>query len=151
MNVSGTRDFEAPRQAVWDVLNDPQELAGLMPGVSHFELHDDRHWTVHVRVPLGVGGLKLRFEFEKTDERPSEFAALEAKGKGVGAVVSLKTEFALTENGAATAMDWQADVNVLGQIGGMGQRVLQPIVNSQVESVLAALDERVQARAADAQ
>jgi len=38
-------------------------------------------------------------------------------------------------------------VNVLGQVGSMGQRVLQPIVNQQVEGVLAALDREVQAAA----
>ncbi|MGI9658373.1 MAG: SRPBCC domain-containing protein, partial [Gaiellaceae bacterium] len=67
---------------------------------------------------------------------------------GVGAVVSMETGFDLTPDGDGTSMDWTADVQVLGQIGGMGQRVLQPIVNQQVDEVLEALDERVQARAA---
>jgi hypothetical protein len=44
-------------------------------------------------------------------------------------------------------MRWEADVRVAGQVGSMGQRVLQPIVNQQVENVLAALDARVQAAA----
>lgn len=81
------------------------------------------------------------------DEVPPERAALRAKGKGVGAVVSMETQFLLREEGTGTAMDWAADVNVLGQVGSMGQRVLQPIVNQQVEGVLAALDEKVQAAA----
>ena len=49
-------------------------------------------------------------------------------------------------------MDWEADVHIAGPVGSMGQRVLQPIVNQQVQHVLAALDEQVQqaARAAPA-
>jgi hypothetical protein len=39
-------------------------------------------------------------------------------------------------------------VHILGPVGSMGQRVLQPIVNQQVESVLAALDKQVQEAAA---
>ena len=41
-------------------------------------------------------------------------------------------------------MKWEADVKIAGPVGSMGQRVLQPIVNQQVNSVLAALDKQVQ-------
>lgn len=147
MKVEGTKVFDAPRDAVWGVLMDPEKLAKLLPGVDGFEIVDDTHWNAKVRVPLGLGGLRLGFSFEKVDEVPPERAALKAKGKGVGAVVSMETRFLLEEQGSQTAMDWSADVNVLGQVGSMGQRVLQPIVNQQVEGVLAALDREVQAAA----
>ena len=41
-------------------------------------------------------------------------------------------------------MAWSADVKILGPVGSMGQRVLQPIVNQQVSHVLSALDTQVQ-------
>jgi 2-furoyl-CoA dehydrogenase large subunit len=148
VQASGNRHFDAPPQAVWDVLNDPEELAGLMPGVDKFEIQDDKNWFATVKVPLGLGGLKLRFHFEKIEERPIERAALRVQGKGVGAVVTMETGFDLAPADGGTSMDWTADVQVLGQIGSMGQRVLQPIVNQQVGDVLEALDERVQARSA---
>ena len=132
MKVTGTKRFDAPAQDVWDVLNDPEELASLMPGVSEFEIHDEHNWTAHIKVPLGVGGLKVKFDFEKIEARPIEHAALRAKGKGVGAIISMETQFDLTPDGATTSMEWIANVNVLGQVGSMGQRVLQPIVNRQV-------------------
>ena len=37
-------------------------------------------------------------------------------------------------------MLWAADVKIAGPVGSMGQRVLQPIVNQQVQHVLGALD-----------
>ena len=40
-------------------------------------------------------------------------------------------------------MLWAADVSIAGPVGSMGQRVLQPIVNQQVEQVLAALEKQV--------
>jgi carbon monoxide dehydrogenase subunit G len=46
-------------------------------------------------------------------------------------------------------MDWEADVRIAGPVGSMGQRVLQPIVNQQVQHVLAALDEQVRKAQAD--
>jgi hypothetical protein len=41
-------------------------------------------------------------------------------------------------------MKWAADVKIAGPVGSMGQRVLQPIVNQQVDGVLASLDAEVQ-------
>ena len=41
-------------------------------------------------------------------------------------------------------MKWAADVKIAGPVGSMGQRVLQPIVNQQVENVLNALERQVE-------
>ena len=144
MKVSGERSFAASRATVWDVLNDPAQMAELMPGVESFDVHDDRHWRANVKIPLGLGGLRMSINFEKTDERAPEFAALHAKGTGVGALMDLQTRFHLDERDGATAMRWEADVRIAGPVGSMGQRVLQPIVNQQVQGVLAALDKQVQ-------
>jgi carbon monoxide dehydrogenase subunit G len=144
VKVEGTKRFEAPRDIVWEVLNDPARMAKTMPGVQGFEVQDDKHWKANVVIPLGLGGLKMSINFEKTEERKPDFARLHAKGTGVGAMLSMDTQFELSESGGATEMKWQADVHLLGQVGSMGQRVLQPIVNQQVQNVLGALEAQVQ-------
>jgi carbon monoxide dehydrogenase subunit G len=144
VKVEGTKEFNAPQQLVWDVLNDPSRMAKLLPGVEGFEVQDDKHWSASVKVPLGMGGLKLKFRFEVTDERPIDYSRLSAKGQGVGAIVSMDTEFNLSPDGERTSMQWTADVRVAGQVGSMGQRVFQPIVNQQVTNVLDALERQVE-------
>ena len=144
MKVSGEREFQAPRQTVWEVLNDPSRMAQTMPGVESFDIQDDKHWRAHVKIPLGLGGLRMSIDFEKTDEREPEFARLHAKGNGVGAVMNMDTSFELSEAGDSTHMKWEADVHLLGPVASMGQRVLQPIVNQQVTQVLGALEKQVQ-------
>jgi uncharacterized protein len=144
MIVSGERTFAAPREAVWRVLNDPTAMAKTMPGVESFDVHDDRHWTANVKIPLGLGGLKMKVDMEKVEEREPEHAALKIKGHGVGAILSMTTAFDLAPVEAGTAMKWSADVKIAGPVGSMGQRVLQPIVNQQVAHVLTALDSEVQ-------
>ena len=145
MNVSGERTFEAPRATVWQVMNDPESMAQTMPGVESFDVHDDRHWTANVKIPLGLGGLKMKIDMDKTDERDLEFAALHIKGQGVGAMLNMQTSFELSDADGGTLMKWAADVKLAGPVGSMGQRVLQPIVNQQVQHVLKALDTQVQA------
>ena len=143
MKVEGIREFDASRETVWAVLNDPAQMANLMPGVESFEVEDERHWKANVKIPLGLGGLKMSMKFDKTEERPPEYAKLVAKGTGVGAMLTMETQFHLSESGGGTSMKWEADVRIAGPVGSMGQRVLQPIVNQQVNNVLTALDKQV--------
>jgi uncharacterized protein len=149
VKVAGERGFEAPREAVWRVLNDPAAMAATMPGVESFDVHDDRHWRANVKIPLGLGTLGMTMDMEKTEEREPEFASLAIKGNGVGAILSMTTAFNLSADGGGTRMDWEADVRIAGPVGSMGQRVLQPIVNQQVQHVLTALDEQVRKASAD--
>src|SRR3954452_22922167 len=144
MKVTGERQFEAPRETVWEVLNDPEQMAKTMPGVEAFDIQDDRHWRAHVKIPLGLRGLRMSSDFEKMEEREPEFAKLHAKGNGVGAIMNMDTSFNLSEADGGTTMQWEADVHILGPGASMGQRVLQPIVNQQVTQVLGALDKQVQ-------
>jgi carbon monoxide dehydrogenase subunit G len=143
VKLEGTKELAAPRDVVWGVLNSPEQMAKLMPGVEGFEVRDDRHWQAKVKVPLGLGGLRLTVDFEKLEERPPEYSSLKAKGNGVGAIMNMTTNFHLAAEGDRTTMRWEADVRVAGPVGSMGQRVLQPIVNQQVKNVLAALERQV--------
>jgi carbon monoxide dehydrogenase subunit G len=145
VKLEGTKELTAPQEVVWRVINDPAEMAQLMPGVESFEVQDDRHWTAKVKVPLGLGGMRMSIEFEKLEERPIDFASLRAKGTGVGALMNMTTSFTLSGEGERTSMAWEADVRIAGPVGSMGQRVLQPIVTQQVGQVLAALEAKVTA------
>ena len=145
MKVEGEKRFEAPREAVWRVLNSPESMAKTMPGVESFDVHDERHWTANVKIPLGLGGLRMKVNFEKLEEREPEFARLAAKGEGVGAIMNMQTSFELAEADGGTNMKWAADVSIAGPVGSMGQRVLQPIVNQQVANVLRSLEQQVTA------
>jgi uncharacterized protein len=150
VKIEGTKEFEAPREVVWSVINDPAKMAKTMPGVESFEIADDTHWSAKVKVPLGLGGLKMSMQFTKLEERPLEFASLNAKGTGVGALMNMTTSFTLSGEGEQTHMAWEADVKIAGPVGSMGQRVLQPIINQQVGNVLTALAAEVQAAKASA-
>ena len=150
MKIQGTRSFEAPRETVWGVLNSPEQMAEIMPGVESFEVIDDRHWKANVKIPLGLGGMRMSISFEKLEEREPDFSRLRAKGNGVGALMDMTTSFQLDEaDGGGTEMQWEADVHILGPVASMGQRVLQPIVNQQVSQVLTALDKQIQKAGGD--
>ena len=144
MILQGERIFDAPRATVWQVLSNPASMAATMPGVESFDVHDERRWTANVKIPRGLGGLKMKIDMDKTEERELEYAAMQIKGQGVGAMMNMVTKFELSDEGAGTKMMWSADVKIAGPVGSMGQRVLQPIVNQQVQHVLGSLETQVQ-------
>ena len=150
MKIQGERTFTVGRDTLWRVLQDPAQMAAVMPGVESFDVEDERHWKANVKIPLGLGSLRMSINFEKLEEREPEFSQLRAKGTGVGALMNLVTQFHLSEADSGTAMAWEADVRIAGPVGSMGQRVLQPIVSQQVQQVLTALDEQVK-KAGDGQ
>jgi uncharacterized protein len=145
VKLAGEHTFDAPREVVWGVISDPAQLAELMPGVQSFEVKDDRHFSAEVKVPLGLGALALSIDFTKLEEREPEFSSLSARGRGVGAMLTMETSFTLEEAGAGTRMLWSAEMSIAGPVGAMGQRVLQPIFRQQVDRVLATLEEQVTA------
>jgi uncharacterized protein len=148
VNVEGTKEFDASRERVWAIISDPAGMASLMPGVEGFEVIDDTHWRAKVKVPLGLGGLKMTMDFEQLEERPLEYASMRGKGKGMGAMMDMTTSFALSGEGDHTHMTWEADVKLAGVLASMGQRVLQPIINQQVEGIMSALEKQLAAGSA---
>jgi carbon monoxide dehydrogenase subunit G len=145
LRLEGEHSFDAPREVVWKLISDPAQLATLMPGVQSFEVADERHFSAHVKIPLGLGALALAIDFEKTEEREPEFSSLKAHGRGVGAMLKMQTSFTLETLGSGTRMLWSAEVSIAGPVGAMGQRVLQPIFRQQVDHVLETLEAQVAA------
>jgi carbon monoxide dehydrogenase subunit G len=72
---------------------------------------------------------------------------MRGKGKGMGAMMDMTTSFTLSGEGGHTHMAWEADVKLAGVLASMGQRVLQPIVNQQVEGIMTALEKQLQGAA----
>ena len=60
----------------------------------------------------------------------------------------MESSFDLAPDGTGTVMHWRADIQIAGKVGSVGQRVLSPIVKTEVDDVFDALDAEVTAAAA---
>ena len=59
MEMSGELSIPAPRQAVWDALNDPEVLKACIPGCETLEKTSDTEMTATVTAK--VGPVKAKF------------------------------------------------------------------------------------------
>ena len=128
MKVCGSAVLHADRQRVYDALNDPQVLAGAIPGCeSLVPLGDDRY---RMSVTAGVASIKGTYDGEValSDQRAPESFILRAKGSGAPGTVDATCRVSLVQEGdGSTRLDYDADAVVGGVVGGVGQRMLSGV------------------------
>ena len=82
--AEGTRRFEsAPAELVWDILDQPDRIAQLIPAVESIDIKDESHWTAKVKVPLKRGA-PLLLECEKSDQRRPDHGRLGCAARAAG-------------------------------------------------------------------
>ncbi len=125
MDMTGSQRIEAPRQAVWEALNDPEVLKQCIPGCESIEKKSDTEFAA--KVLLKVGPVKATFngEVALSDLDPPNGYTISGTGSGGaaghgrgGAVVKL------TEDGTATILDYTVKAEVGGKIAQIGSRLI---------------------------
>ena len=121
MKVEGTKEFDAPAQLVWDVLNDPSKMAKLLPGRR--ELRDPGRPPLDgVREGAARHG-RAEAELQVREARGAADRVREADRRRARASARSsrwRPSSTSTPDGERTHMDWVADVRVAGPIGSDG-------------------------------
>jgi len=148
--IEGAQRFGgATPEAVWDILDQPERVARLIPAVESVEIVDDDRWKANVKVPFSFGS-RLVLDCAKSDQRRPEHGRLTVRGKGGGAAVTIDGVFDLTESDGGTDLKWQTDVDLSGPVGPMRSRVLKVLVRTQMKNLLGALEREIKVDAVGA-
>ncbi|MFO1074624.1 MAG: carbon monoxide dehydrogenase subunit G [Geminicoccaceae bacterium] len=126
MDMTGEYRIPAPRQRVWEALNDPETLKAAIPGCE--ELHKLGDNELEARVKAKVGPVSATFTGKVTlsELNPPESYKISGEGKG-GAAGFAKggADVALTEDGEATLLRYSAKADVGGKLAQIGSRLIQ--------------------------
>lgn len=146
MHIEGQRRFDAPPEAVYGALTDPDAMAEAFSAIERIDV-EAGEWTVIARPPF-PGGFRLRFSVRFDDLREPEHARLSAWGKSLGGRISLTSAFDLEPDEGGTLMRWTAELEAAGIFSGLGSQALGPAAKHQAERALDRLDRglRVKAR-----
>ena len=141
MKVTGSATLHAPREKVWDALNDPAVLVRTIPGCLQLEeVGTDRY---RMTITAGVASIKGTYQGDValTDqEQPGSFT-LKASGAGAPGTVSADVKVTLAEADGQTRLDYDADAIVGGVVGGVGQRVLSGVAKKTAGEFFKAVDD----------
>jgi carbon monoxide dehydrogenase subunit G len=124
LKVQGEHTFDAPREAVWAILLDPEALRDAMPGVQRFDEVGPEQYEVTLKI--GVAAIKGTYEgkVSVTDQAPPESYRLNAEGSGGPGRVKGGATMSLREAGPKTVVTYDGDVQAAGAIAAVGQRLL---------------------------
>jgi uncharacterized protein len=124
VKVSGTHLLNAPRDRVWQCLNDPAFLKECLPGCESMEATGPDQYRVTLTV--GIAAVKGKYTGSVTlsEKEPPQRFKMKVEGKGTGGFMQGTGLLELSEDPQGTMVAYQGDVQVGGPIASVGQRLL---------------------------
>jgi len=150
MKFSGELTVKAPREAVFDRLQDARFFASCVEGVRDLNEVTPTQYTAMFDTKIAY--IKFKFEVAVEMTRAERPVAIEARieGKPHGIVGRLTAVSAATfvEAGGETKIQYAIEANLAGRLGSIGQPVLKSKAKEMerqfVENLRAAFQEGVQ-------
>ena len=125
MEMTGERRIPAPRQLVWERLNDPETLKQCIPGCETIEKISDTEFTA--KVVARVGPVKASFSGKVTLSDLDPPAGYTITGEGTGGVAGFAkggAKVTLEEEGGETVLRYSASGQVGGKLAQIGSRLI---------------------------
>jgi carbon monoxide dehydrogenase subunit G len=130
MELSGEQAIAAPRQKVWEALNDPRVLQACIPGCESLEQDGERGFAATVLAKVGPVKARFNGKVELSNIRPPESYTITGEGKG-GAAGMAKggADIVLVEDGDGTLLRYTVKADVGGKLAQIGSRLVQSTAN----------------------
>ena len=149
MQLSATYTFNAPREAVWALLLDPEVLAECLPGCESLEPTGDG--TYRAALTVGVAAISGRYTGTVTiadSQEPSRYT-LVVDGKGRGGFVKGEADVSLVpdgdrDGGTLVTVDGRAQVG--GTVARVGQRLLASVSKMMMDRFFGCLSQKAGVR-----
>ena len=125
MEMSGIERIQAPREKVWEALNDPEVLRQCIPGCQTLEKTADNEMVATVKLKIGV--VSANFKGEVKLENIDAPVSYTISGSGTGGVAGFAkggADVSLEEDGAETVLNYECKAQVGGKIAQMGSRLI---------------------------
>ncbi|WBV41855.1 carbon monoxide dehydrogenase subunit G [Pseudoroseomonas cervicalis] len=126
MEMTGERRIEAPRQTVWEGLNDPEILRAAIPGCESVERTGDDSFQARVALKIGPMAAKFAGKVQLSNINPPASYTISGEGNG-GAMGFAKggADVALEEEGPqATLLRYAVKAQVGGKMAQLGARLI---------------------------
>lgn len=135
MEMTGERQIAAPRQRVWEALNDPEVLKASIPGCDSVARTGDDSFEAKVSVKLGPMSAKFGGKVQLTNINPPASYTISGEGSG-GAMGFAKggADVALEEVGPdATVLRYSVKAQVGGKMAQLGARLIDSTAKSMAD------------------
>ncbi len=143
MNIQNSYTFDAPPQAVWDLLVDIDAVAACLPGCESMEpIGENKYRAV---LTMGIAAITGRYEgtVEMRDLEPPSSYRLVVEGRGKPGFVTGSGAISLTGTDGGTLVTVDGTAQVGGTIARVGQRLIGSVAKMMMDRFFACLQRRL--------
>ena len=125
MEFGGNYLLAAPRQQVWEGLNDTTMLEAAIPGCHRIEWSGPQTLELAIKVNLGVVHPVFRGDLVLSDIVPAQHYTLSGKGRGgLLGLAEGAADIVLSDADGATNLKFSAHAGASGQIMRLGKAII---------------------------
>jgi hypothetical protein len=146
MDMTGERRIPAPRQIVWEALNNPDVLKASIPGCESLEKLEDDQMKATASIKVGPISARFTGKVQLTDiDAPNGYRI---SGEGQGGVAGFAkggANVALTDDGADTLLRYDVNAQVGGKLAQLGGRLIDATAKQMADAFFDRFSKQVQA------
>ena len=125
MNMTGEQRIAAPRQRVWEALNDPEILRTSIPGCQSLEKQAHDRFTATLEVKVGPIGVRFKGAVLLADLDPPNGYTLILEGNGgIAGSVKGSAKVRLGEDSGGTVVFHEVEAEVGGRMAQLGGPII---------------------------
>ena len=133
MHFEGVFTVASPREKVYAVVTDPNQMGRCMPDLRKLEVKSKDEFVAVVGTGISLVRGDISLHFRTLEKSPPARAKVVAHGTGLGSAIDVEMVTELTDRQeGGTAMKWTADANVSGKLASLGQG----LIKSQSERII---------------
>ena len=127
MQIAGTHSLHMSPNRAWQLLNDPEVLARITPGVK--KLEPDGPDRFKAELELAVGPVRGSFEghVEVRDKQEPSQLTLHVEGQGRAGGIVANGRIKLAEDNGDTLVNYEGDAHIAGRLAAVGSRLFSGV------------------------
>ncbi len=145
VKLAGSHEFDAPKDAVWEALLDPDVLSQILPGCKQLDRTAENEFSGEISIRVGPVQGNFNGTVKLNDIDPPNGYRMELAGQGRPGFVKGVGNLRL-DGDAPTTLHYDGDAQLSGRIASVGQRLVDSTARSLTRQGLQSLDKIIAAR-----
>ncbi len=143
MKLSGSYEFNATPEKVWQTLTDPTSLSACIPGCEKLEEVGKDEYSATVTIAMGPIRSKFNATVKMLDQNPYESYRLVVEGNGPSGFVRGESQVTLVGENGKTTVNVESDSTSGCLLARVGQRMMESFAKSMMDRFFTCLQQAV--------